>query len=273
MTRTRSIFFALAVAALLVAVVPAAHSKVRLCFGKTPTIKGNDRNNTLKGTEGDDVIHGFGGRDTIYGGGGNDTICGGKGRDTLHGGFGLDSESGGPGNDRVHGDGNDDEILAGNDGKDRVFGEEGWDNMAGGPANDLVDGGSPFGGVPDHGDEVFYDGAVGPVTVNLTTGRATGQGIDTLVSIEDITGSGFGDDLTGAVDQNVIQAGGGNDTVVGKGDDSNTIAHDDLFGEDGDDSLNTVGGTGDDTATGGNGTDSCLVDPNDVADCENVSNP
>lgn len=89
-------------------------------------------------------------------------------------------------------------------------------------------------------------------------------------------GSPFGDDLTGTVDQNFIYAGGGNDKVVSKGDDSNTAAHDEIYGEDGDDDLDTVGGTGPhtvDSATGGNGTDSCLIDPNDVADCENVSNP
>ena len=286
MNRTRSILLALAVGVLIAGIMPVAHSKVRLCFGKAPTIKGNDRSNVLRGTPNADVIHGLGGSDKILGLGGDDILCGGKGRDTLYGddpagpdpkfGSGRDSISGGPGNDKIHGNELDDEILAGNDGRDRIFGETGWDNMAGGPGNDLIKGGAPFGGIPDFGDEVFYNGAVGPVTVNLTTGRATGQGKDTLVSLEDITGSPFGDDLTGTVDQNFIYAGGGNDKVISKGDDSNTSAHDEVYGEDGDDYLDTVGGTGPhtvDSATGGNGTDSCLIDPNDVADCENVSNP
>ena len=80
----------------------------------------------------------------------------------------------------------------------------------------------------------------GPVTANLETGTATGEGSDTFVdSFEGLIGSDFGDVLTGDGSANFIVGRSGNDTISGGG------GADRLTGDAGDDTL--VGGGGDDT--------------------------
>jgi Ca2+-binding RTX toxin-like protein len=92
------------------------------CFGRTPTIVGNDpANDKLVGTNGPDVIMAFGGKDKISGLGGKDRICAAGGKDTLQGGGGKDLLDGGPGKDR----------LVGGKGKDTCLGGKGKDKAAG----------------------------------------------------------------------------------------------------------------------------------------------
>ena len=55
------------------------------------------------------------------------------------------------------------------------------------------------------------------MTVSLTSGSGSGghaQG-DTLATIENLTGSGHGDTLTGDANANTLRGAGGNDTLVG----------------------------------------------------------
>jgi len=73
------------------------------CFGRIPTIVGDEGNNVLIGSPGPDVIWGGGGADLIDGKGGDDRICGGPGRDVLKGGKGRDRLDGGTGFDVVLG--------------------------------------------------------------------------------------------------------------------------------------------------------------------------
>jgi Ca2+-binding RTX toxin-like protein len=92
------------------------------CFGRTPTIVGDDpTNDTLVGTAGPDVILSFGGNDKINGLGGKDRICAAAGNDVLRGGGGKDMLDGGTGKDR----------LAGGKGKDSCLGGKGKDKAAG----------------------------------------------------------------------------------------------------------------------------------------------
>ena len=113
--------------------------------------------------------------------------------------------------------------------------------LDGGPGRDLVDylggGDAPSGSVP------------GGVTASLTTGTARWlygrhptQGDtarqDTLVGIERLSGTEFGDSLTG---------GTGADELIGE------AGPDNLDGLDGNDTL--AGGDGEDAIVGGNGTD------------------
>ena len=85
---------------------------------------------------------------------------------------------------------------------------------------------------------------------------ASGLGIggfaqgDTLVNIDDLIGSAFGDILVGNTGFNRLFGGGGGDVLQG-GDDNDL-----LFGEDGDDQL--VGGEGNDTLVGGAGADELI---------------
>ena len=84
------------------------------------------------------------------------------------------------------------------------------------------------------------------VNLSLTTAQNTiGAGIDTLRSLENLTGSSFNDTLTGNAGNNVLSGGGGNDV---------------LNGGSGNDTL--IGGIGTDTLTGGLGND--LFDYNSV---------
>ena len=96
------------------------------CYGRLPTLVGDNGNNVLVGSRRADVILGRAGADRIDGKGGNDRICGGDGKDTLRGGSG---------NDRVSGDRGADTIKGGS-GNDRLDGGKGRDRLDGGKATD-----------------------------------------------------------------------------------------------------------------------------------------
>ena len=116
---------------------------------------------------------------------------------------GADALSGGAGADALVGGAGDDELLGG----------AGDDVLIGGAGADLLDGGA---GV----DKASYAGSAGGVEVRLngdgeslpTGGDAGG---DRLISIEDVTGSGFADTLIGDDAANKLSGGGGDDLIVG----------------------------------------------------------
>jgi Ca2+-binding RTX toxin-like protein len=84
-------------------------------------------------------------------------------------------------------------------GNDSIAGGAGYDYLYGGAGNDTLDGGADS-------DSVNYYDATGPVTVNLALGTATGAGIgsDTLISVENVTGSQYADILTGDTGSNSL---------------------------------------------------------------------
>ena len=144
---------------------------------------------------------------------------------------------------------------------DTVHGYAGDDFITSTPGADLVDGGAGS-------DAVSYFESGAAVTVNLQTFTGSGgfaQG-DSLVSIEHLAGSKFGDTLTGNTFGNVISGSDGGDTVFGlAGDDllSGDEGADSLDGGAGDDRLyggadndTLLGGAGTDALTGGDGNDS-----------------
>jgi hypothetical protein len=94
-----------------------------------------------------------------------------------------------------------DDILCGVGGDDVLRGSGGNDILIGGPGNDVVD----------------YSTSPGSVGVDLAAGTATGQGTDTLVSIESAIGSPFADVLAGDGGNNRLSGGGGDDRLVGRG--------------------------------------------------------
>ncbi|MDZ4061879.1 MAG: M57 family metalloprotease, partial [Brevundimonas sp.] len=126
-----------------------------------------------------ETINGSALGDAIAGLGGDDVINGLGGNDTLDGGFGND-------------------ILNGGDGNDILIGGLGNDTLNGGSGHDIAD----------------YSTATGGITMNGTavTGAA---GNDTLISIEEVIGSAFSDNLTGTAGNDVIRGGGGIDTING----------------------------------------------------------
>jgi Ca2+-binding RTX toxin-like protein len=98
-------------------------------------------------------------------------------------------------------------------------------------------------------DTASYSASDTGVIVGLGFGNASGgyAAGDTLISIENLTGSNFGDILDGSSGRNTIFGGGGNDSLSGG------EKVDVLSGGDGDDRL--VGGQGADKLTGGLGND------------------
>ncbi|MFP5225216.1 MAG: calcium-binding protein [Actinomycetota bacterium] len=170
-----------------------------------------------------------------------DLIFGGAGDDIILGLFGNDELHGGPGNDILFGDGvdevvydpireqqigpftkpsfaTDDDVLygeAGNDGlndetgKNIFYGGAGDDGISGGWNDDLIDGGT---GV----DVASFAGRPLTLDLNITTRQNTGHGMDTVINIEDVLGSEFGDTIIGTFGPNIIRGQGGNDTLYGR---------------------------------------------------------
>lgn len=211
----------------------------------------------LSGTSGNDTLSGDNGNDTLKGGSGNDTLNGGSGQDTLTGNSGEDILDGGSDNDSLSG-GSDNDILKGGAGNDELNGNSGNDLLDGGTGDDVINGGSGI-------DTVDYTDWTKKVTVNLLTGVAKGDGTDQLISIENVLGSDYNDNIVGNRLDNVLHGNDGNDRLVGyTGDDelhggdgrdylNGSSGQDQLFGDDGNDILR--GGKGSDEITGGFGND------------------
>lgn len=164
-------------------------------------------------------VTGGGGDDTISGNLADNTIEGAGGNDTARGGFGNDTLVGGMGNDRLHGDQGDD-VLHGGEGDDRLDGGIG-------------------------SDTVSYADAATAVSVTLTSQEpqdTLGAGLDMLVSIENLTGSGFNDTLTGNSAANVLDGGAGQDSMSGGAGDDTYVVDDagDIVTEDADNGNDTV---------------------------------
>ncbi|MCW5736693.1 MAG: VCBS domain-containing protein, partial [Enhydrobacter sp.] len=104
------------------------------------------------------------------------------------------------------------DTLNGGADNDFLYGGVGADTLEGGTGDDSLNG---EGGTAD---TASYAGAGSAVTVSLATGAAqntVGAGVDTLSSIENLTGSAFNDTLTGSNGNNVLQGGDGDDTLNG----------------------------------------------------------
>lgn len=144
----------------------------------------------VNGGQGDDTIVGNDVANQLRGGDGSDTISGGAGNDLIFGGAGADTQNGNAGNDT---------FTAGSD-----------------IGNDTFNGGDGI-------DQVTYLAAKAAVTVNLavqtasgtTAGDAAKVGSDTLVSIESVIGSAFGDKLTGSAGNDIFNGGLGDDRILG----------------------------------------------------------
>lgn len=205
--------------------VDLVQGTVRAADATDPVVRLTSVENVLGGND-DDTITGDGQANRLTGGGGADTLYGGNGDDVLAG-EGPESWMSGP---------------------DRLFGEAGNDTLSGDAGDDLLDGGSGI-------DIADYSASNINLTVDLRISGpqdTIGSGMDTLVSIESVTG-GLGDDIfSGDGGVNTLRGGRGDDLLSGDGGD------DFLYGDAGDDTL--VGGAGFDTIDGGDGHDLLLLD-------------
>src|SRR5205085_3542548 len=207
------------------------------------------------GSSQSDSIRGNAAPNVIAGGDGNDHLAGGSGRDTLSfadaaSGVGVDLSAG-----TASGQGADDfvgfenvtgsarsDVISGNDLPNTLVGGDGNDTLLGLGGDDSIQGGPGS-------DTVNFSQATRPqgVDVNLSAGRASGEGADRLTGIENVVGSPQGDAIVGNVANNLLSGSGGDDVLSG-------LAGNDTFS----------GGAGTDTASfsaaGKAGVNADLVD-------------
>jgi Ca2+-binding RTX toxin-like protein len=230
---------------------------------------------SLQGGSGPDVFFGGDNEDIVNGNGGDDTLDGGVGTDKVTGGDGTDIASwadaqnsvvayldgvandgtsgenenipadiegiqGGPYDDKLSGTGGGNDILLGGSGADDLEGWGGDDTLKGEGGNDTLhrnSGADVLDGGPDS-DALSYAG-VGQSVYVYQDGAANDGPLgekDNVTSIENLTGSSYGDDLQGTQGDDVIKGGGGNDKIDAFfGDDT-------VYGGDGYDHL--IGGPG-----------------------------
>jgi Ca2+-binding RTX toxin-like protein len=222
-----------------------------------------DGNDTLDGGAGDDTMNGGGGTDTASfaswteavtvslgtGGNGFATNDAGTENDTL---ISIENISGSAFNDFINGN-NDANVLSGGDGGDALFGRGGDDILLGGNGNDFLrgsdgadtlDGGAGWDRVSS-----FVPTPVAGIHFDLTiqgVAQDTGQGMDTLIGIEQASGTTLSDTLIGNGGENWLWDG--SDGVAGGGTGDDTMS-----GGAGNDLLETGGGN--DILSGGTGTD------------------
>jgi Ca2+-binding RTX toxin-like protein len=190
-------------------------------FFNVENARGSSHDDVIKGTSAANVIQGLGGNDTLSGGGGNDTLDGGAGSDTaVYGdaptGVKVNLASGsatGNGSDSLAsietvGGSPFDDQLTGGPGSDSLFGFGGNDTIAGAGGNDILEGGAG-------NDTAAYDKSPAGVAVNLATGKASGEGSDSLSGFETVRGSAFADKLTGGLGNDWLLGLAGNDTLIG----------------------------------------------------------
>lgn len=234
---------------------------------------GNAVNNRLDGGDGADVLSGEAGNDTLLGHDADDDLDGGLGNDSIDGGAGTDiaryisassavkvslaiaaaqntlgagtdtlvsieNLDGSLYNDSLTGNGSAN-LLLGNVGNDSLSGGAGNDSLGGGFGNDTLEGGAGNDSLDGGNDSDWatYGTATAAVTVSLVIAGAQdtgGAGEDTLVNIENLIGSAYGDSLIGNGSANSLSGGDGNDTLEG--------------------------GAGADSLIGGNGNDVFYVD-------------
>src|SRR3546814_14224720 len=95
----------------------------------------------------------------------------------------------------------------------KLYGQNGNDRLFGGAGADLLDGGL--------GEDVAdYSGNYGAVWIDLATGTGTWNWAhgETLISIENLVGTDYGDWLYGSADANALYGGKGDrkSVVAGK---------------------------------------------------------
>jgi Ca2+-binding RTX toxin-like protein len=237
-----------------------------------PIVTYNDVTAILGGAGGDDVLDGGPGNDVLNGGDGSDTASYASASGAVTVFLNSNFSSGAAGSDsfvsieNVTGSAFDDVIrgtnaanlldggaghdfLRGLGGNDLLIGGLGDDYLDGGLGDDLLDGGAGWDRVS------FAVSATGGVVVDLRIAgpQATGQGTDTLVGIEHLTGTPFNDTLTGTDGDNWLWGGS------------------DGLGADGNDSISALGGNdlvevghGTHLLSGGAGTDTLSVSGNDT---------
>lgn len=153
----------------------------------------------------------------------------------------IENAIGGSGNDTITG--NDAaNLLDQGGGGGAMQGGNGNDILVAGPGAETIDGGNDF-------DTVDYSRSTSEIQIDTTIGKVVGGWAtgDTLVSIEQVIGTDFDDNIAMGAEANTIFGGSGGDRLDGG------AGPDELFGGPGNDTLH--GGPGADLIGGGSGAD------------------
>jgi Ca2+-binding RTX toxin-like protein len=244
---------------------------------------------SLIGSSFDDVLLGNDAGNVIDGGAGSDLLIGGLGNDVYSIDRSSDQvvEAAGGGTDTVR---STISHVLGTDLENLMLLGTGNTNATGNASNNVLTGNSGSNRLDGAGgiDTASYAAARTGVVVGLdrSGAQSTGAGIDTLVAVENLTGSSYNDTLHGSASTNVLNGGAGIDTLsyaragaavtvslalttaqaTGGGGTDTLAAFENLSGSAFADrltgsSVNNVidGGLGNDTLTGGLGNDTYLV--------------
>ncbi|MBO3705798.1 MAG: DUF4347 domain-containing protein [Candidatus Accumulibacter sp.] len=250
----------------------------------TDLLRGDANANLLAGAQGNDFLDGGAGSDTLDGGAGNDTLWGGTGADSLLGGDGSDAYYLDHAGDSVSetnanpASGGTDQVfsylatltLGANVENGRIL-APGVANLSGNGLDNLLEAGSGSNILDGAGgiDTASYlYGASSGVSVSLAIAGAQatgGSGIDTLVGIENLSGSTYADLLRGDGSANLLSGVQGDDFLDGG------AGSDTLDGGSGNDTL--WGGTGADSLVGGDGNDAYYLDHAGDSVSETNANP
>ena len=172
---------------------------------------GNAVANTLQGNAGADKLDGRGGADTMIGGNGSDTYyvrdsgdvvieSNAVGTDLVNSYLGGYTLGANVENGRIMATGVAD--LTGNGLNNTLYAGAGNNALNGSTGNDTV--------------SYLYASAAVVVSLAPTSAQLTGgSGSDTLLNIDNLTGSNYNDRLTGNSGNNVLNGGLGNDTLAG----------------------------------------------------------
>ena len=234
-------------------------------------------------TPGDDIINGTGRADTINGGSGNDVISGRGGNDIIAGGVGNDLLRGEAGNDvYVYALGDGDDVIDDLNGQNAVQLGAGiapgdiYFSASASSLNDIV---------------IRFTGNLGSITLTNQLNASSANGAQSLsfadgtvwdrarILAEYLARQGTaGDDYVGGDNAaNILNGGGGNDTIRAQGGDdqlTGATGNDRLEGGSGNDSYYYAFGDGNDViADGGNDTIDKLVFGSGIAQADVLIDP
>ncbi len=247
--------------------LPDAVENLELAGSSARRATGNALANTLTGNAQNNTLQGAAGADTLYGGAGNDSYYVERQSDLV-----IETSAGG-GIDTVYLTALAYTLPAYVE-KGRILSES-TAGLTGNSLNNVLlagDGNNRLDGAGGT-DTADYRYANAGVRLSLAvTGAQTsgGSGSDTLLHIENLSGSAFNDRLSGNAGANVLTGGDGADTLLGAdgadrlngGEGADMLAggsgRDRLQGDAGDDTLD--GGSGADTMIGGADDDVYYVD-------------
>ncbi|MDX5357764.1 MAG: Hint domain-containing protein, partial [Rhodobacterales bacterium] len=240
------------------------------------TVHGDDGNDTILGNEGQDLVYGGAGDDLIYGGlttgditevnvpdatdlrpdNNTDTLYGGLGNDTIYGMDDADKLVGDEGDDQLYG-GIDNDSLIGGAGADLLSGDQGDDLLDGGADADTLVGGEGRDTLEGGAGADTLDGGFGSDDLRITD---TG-GTDAIIGGEDPDGADWDTlDLTAVTSATTVSYSGAEAGTLTHGSGSASFDQiERLTLGSGNDSVTAPGDAGPLSVSGGNGTDTLLV--------------